>query len=678
MRFRIKPGLMTRDKAGNAPAPVADGKMCFRASAIDKQSINEEERTVEFTASSDVELERWPGVIEVLSHKTSAVDLSRLKAGAQLLFNHCPDDYLGVIESARVVDRKIRVKVRFSENEDAEKVWKDVKAGILRNVSIGYRIWEVKLTEEREGVDVYTVIRWEPYEVSIVTIPADITVGIGRDVRAMFSKPNNSNSPESKAMNRAQIIAMLRNLKVQFDENATDDQLVELLQRSAVPAPPPPAQPAPAQRSVQATHEPPPVDGAAAERDRMRSILAAGRQYNAQELAQKALEDGKTVEEFRTMLIEHIDKRNKAVVEGTKPIGLTEKEARSFSFVKLLRVLSSPEPAEKERHSKNAEFELEACRAAADKLVHRSAKGMVIPTDVLLQPLQGQRADTIIGAKTAAGYTNAGTNNIQTLLLTASFIDMLRMQSPILQLVTELSGLVGNIDIPKQLTGSSATWIGEDEAAPKSDITFGIVSLRPKTVSNRAEITRRLLLQDSLGVEALVRSDLAKSLALEITRAALYGTNANNQPKGLSKFTINAGYWATTNKPTYAELVEMETAIANDEALMGALAYICTSNLRGHFKTTRKFTDGLDGVIWEPGNTLNGYRAEVTNQLVSGDVFFGNWADLLVGMWGGLDITVDPYTHSDVGRIRITQFQDLDFTVRREESFALYRNLANS
>ena len=669
---------LTRNAGGTAPRVQPDGDMVYRMFGIDAGTIDKDKRTIEFTFSSDIELERWPGVIEVLSHDDGAVDMTRLRNGAPLLFNHDPDEYIGVVESATIgADRKGRCAVRFSANEDAEEIWQDVQAGILRNVSVGYRIKEVKLAEEREnGTDVYRVTRWEPYEVSIVTIPADISVGIGRNARSLFTKPNNS--PSKNIMNRAQIIAMLRQLNVSFADTATDDELAALLQRSLpASAPQTPTTP-PAQtgnRSVQVTETAPArthADGAADERERVRSIFAAGKQYDAADLAQEAVEKGHTLDQFRTALVDHIDKRNKAVVDGTKPIGMTDKEARGFSFIKLFRHLAA-EPDQKARTAKDCEFELEACRTAADQLLHRSAKGTVIPTDVLLTPLVGQRADTIVGAKTASGYTNAGTNSIQTLLLTSSFIDLLRNRSFLMSVVTELSGLVGNIDIPKQLTGPAASWIGEDTAAESTGITFGLVSLRPKTLSARGELTRKLLMQNSLGVEALFRGDLARVMALEIDRDGIYGSNSNNEPKGLTiQSGINTAYWNTDDKPTFAELVAMETEIAADNADVQSMAYAFNARLRGHLKTTRKFSDGLDGTIWENGGTVNGYGTQVSNILANGDVIFGNWADVLLGMWGGLDVTVDPYTHSDKGRIRITQFQDVDFTVRRAESFSYF------
>jgi HK97 family phage major capsid protein/HK97 family phage prohead protease len=672
----ITAGMILTRNAGAIPQHiVADGQACFRMAMIDKRAINVEARTAEFSFSSDIELERWPGMIEVLSHAPDAVDMSRLRSGAPLLFNHDVDKYVGVVESATIgADRKGRCVVRFSESDDGEKVWRDVQAGILGNVSVGYRIREVKLTEERDNVDVYTVTRWEPYEVSIVTVPADITVGIGRDARSFFTKPETSNHPENNIMNREQMLAALRARGITVADEISDADLAALVTRSLNPAPAPAPAPATAAQRAQVVNEPTPAEAVKAEQDRVRAIFAAGKQYEAGDLAQEAVEKGQTLEQFRTTLVDHLDKRNKSVVDGTRPIGLSEKESRGFSMIKLFRALCA-EPEQAKKFRDEAAFELEACRTAADAMTHRSAKGTVIPVDVLLQPLKGQRADTIVGAKTASGYTNAGTNSIETVLLTTSFIDLLRKRSALMGLGSELGGLVGNIDIPKQATGPAASWIGEDEAAESTGITFGLVSLRPKTLSARGELTRKLLMQNSLGVEALFRRDLATVMALEIDRAGLYGTNANNQPRGLSlQSGINADMWAADDAPTFAELVKMETEIAADDADVESMLYIFNARMRGHLKTTQKFSGGGDtGTIWEPGNTVNGYATRVSNQVTTGDVFFGNWADMMIGMWGGLDVTVDPYTHSDKGRIRITQFQDVDFAIRRPESFSWFK-----
>ena len=83
--------------------------------------------------------------------------------------------------------------------------------------------------------------------------------------------------------------------------------------------------------------------------------------------------------------------------------------------------------------------------------------------------------------------------------------------------------------------------------------------------------------------------------------------------------------------------------------------------------------EGVGGTIWEPGNTVNGYRTEITNQINAGDVLMGNFADLVVLMWGDMELNVDPYRNSKSGRLRIITFQDIDLVVRRTESFCLGR-----
>jgi HK97 family phage major capsid protein/HK97 family phage prohead protease len=583
------------------------------------ENYNSETRTAELSFSSEIEYERFPGFIEVLSHDSGAVDLTRMNNGANVLFNHDQDCVAGVVEKAWIgSDRKGRAVVRFSKSEEGTEVWADVQDGILRSVSVGYKIKELKLRETREdGASVYLVTEWEPFEISIVSVPADATVGLYRGVQA--DKTNPPSLPPEK-LSQPKITTM------------SDNTI-------------------------------PPADTTAIERDRVRSILAAGKEYNAPELAHAFASEGKSVDEFRSALLAEVNKRNQKVVEASKPVGLSDKEIRNFSFVTLLRALSDPQnPKAREA----ARFELEACQAAADKL-HRSARGTVIPVEVLHSPMV--RGDTI-SIQSGSGYTGTGGNTVAT-TLSSSFIDLLRKRTVAMQLGSQLSGLVGNVDIPKQTAGSSGYWIGEDAAAATEDVEFGIVELRGKTVASKAEITRKLLMQSSIDVEALVRSDLAKGLAETIDTAFFYGDGLNAAPKGIKNAAgINSLFWAASNAPTFAELVKMETEVANDNYSTDGSVYVMNSALRGYLKTTKKFgNSGADTTLWEPGNTLNGYRTEVSNQIAAGDIFFGDFSQAIIGLWGGLEITMDPYTHSDKGRLRLVAMQDVDFAVRQPVAF---------
>jgi HK97 family phage major capsid protein/HK97 family phage prohead protease len=622
------------------------------------QSLDKDKRTVELAFSSDVELERWPGIAEKLSHASGACDLSRLNAGANLLFNHDRDEYLGVVESARIdADGFGRAVVRFGKSEDAEEIWQDVQDGILRNVSVGYRIMEVKLAEEREnGPDVYLVTSWQPYEISIVTIPADTSVGVGRSADNP-QKKTQPNAAKKILMNREQMIALLKQRGLTVADDVSDVDLVRMVTESE---PKPVTKPT---ISVESERK----AGRVSEQERVKAIIEAGKKYRMNDIALDAVQSGKTVEETRELFLDELNKRNQTIADASKPVGLTDKEARSFSFVKLIRALSS-EPSDRSAREA-AKFELEACSAAAEKVTHRTLKGTMIPVDVLVTPMQ-ERSNTVSIAA-GAGYTGTGGNTVQTQLLAASFIDILRNRTVLMGLGTELGGLVGNIDIPKQTSGTAGYWIGEDADASKDDIDFGLVSLRPKTVANYGEITRRMLMQPSLAVEALLRNDLARGLALTIDLAGFYGDGTGNAPVGIkSTDGINGVDFGSAGAPTFAELVAMETAIALDNADVASMAYVANASFRGYAKTARKISTSTDSqTIWEPGNTVNGYKTEITNQITAGDVFFGNFADFLIGLWGGLEITVDPYTHSTKGRLRIVTMQDVDFAVRRAASF---------
>ena len=651
------PTYLTRDANPGAritsgiPQPGAE--LALRALVV---SIDKEKRSLELSFSSEIEVKRWPGFIEVLDHGREAVDLSRLNARGPLLFNHDLDKVVGVIENAEIgMDRKGRALVRFGNSTRANEVWQDVQDGILSNVSVGYRIHEIKLKETREnGDDVYVVTRWEPYEISIVSAPADTSVGVGRSV----TPPN---KPKIHPMKDKLIAAaQARGLTLKGDE--TEDQLLDMLA----------VKPEPTVRTVTVTQDN--TEAATAERKRAADILAAGKQFKADDLAARAVAEGKTVDQFRTELLAEIEKRNTSLRNSNQPIGLSDKEVKDFQFLRLFRHLVDPQ-SKSARDA--AAFELEVVEAARSH--RKQARGVVIPVDILRAPLSAEARRNIVSIKTGSGYTGTGDNTVQTTLLASSYFELLRNRTTIMQLGTVLGGLVGDFDMPKQATNASnASWIGEDEEAPQRAMTFGQISLRPKTVAAHAAITRKMLMQSSLDVEALVRRDIASAMAQAIDFAGYYGDETGNTPKGIRYTTgINAVFFAAAN-PTWLELVQMETEIAADNIDPAAARYVFNARMRGHTKTTQKFPTTPTGMtIWENGS-VNGYGTEITNQLTNGHVFFGDFSELIIGMWGGLDIIVDPYTESKRGRIIISNFQDVDFEVRRPEAFTFGVPLAAS
>ena len=159
-------------------------------------------------------------------------------------------------------------------------------------------------------------------------------------------------------------------------------------------------------------------------------------------------------------------------------------------------------------------------------------------------------------------------------------------------------------------------------------------------------------------------------MAVAIDKAGLEGTGASGQPTGIlsTSGVNNVTNFAAAN-PTFQEVITLETALGEDNALMGSLAYIMPASMYGALKGTEKASNTGQFVV-EPGGTINGYRGIVSNQATSGNLYFGNFADLLIGMFGGLDIVVDPYTNSTSGTIRIVALQSVDVAVRHAVSFA--------
>jgi HK97 family phage major capsid protein len=378
--------------------------------------------------------------------------------------------------------------------------------------------------------------------------------------------------------------------------------------------------------------------------------------HNKRELADKAVAAGRSLAEFRGELLEAI---------GNKPldiqdVGLTTKEVRRFSLMTAIRAMANPTDR---RAQEEARFEFEAS-AAAQRAYGTEARGLMIPTDVLRTWAKRDLNTTDDAALIATDFRGG------------DFIDVLRNASSVMQAgATMLSGLKGNITIPKKTAASSAGWIStEGGAASESEFTDGSVTMTPKTLGAFTDLTRLMMMQSSLDIEALVRDDLSRALALAIDLGGLQGSGSSGQPTGVKNVSgVNKPTSFAAANPTFAEVVALETAVAEDNALLGNLAYILPASMYGALKTTAKASGQGLFVVEQPGNTINGYRAIVSNQVTSGDLFFGNFADLLIGMYGGLDILVDPYSSASSGNVRIRALQTVDVAVRNAVSFA-YNN----
>jgi len=581
-----------------------------------------DERSMEFPFSSEYPVARYFGN-EILSHGMESANLSRLNDGAPLLYNHDPDRMIGVVERAWVDGEKKRgyAKVRFSRNKFAQEVLQDVRDGILRGVSFGYSIDKM---EERE--DGLVATNWSPYEVSLAVIPADPTVGVGRSLQIDDSDANvgvdrsleNVDSDTDTAASTASPV----NTVTEVMESTTTD--VEVIRSEAVEA----------------------------ERTRIASINKLGERHNLSDLARELISGGQSVDEARAAVLEKIGTQPVEHSITANDIGLSDKETRSFSFVKALNYLSNQGDAQARR---DAAFEIEVGEAAA-KQYERSSNGIVIPNEVL-------RRDLVVGTPTAGG------DLVDDVLLAGSFIDLLRNRLAIAQAgATMLTGLQGNVSVPRLTSSATAYWVGENSAPTESQQAIDQVNMTPKTVGAFVDYSRRLLLQSSIDVEGMVRNDLARVIALEIDRAAIYGTGSSNQPQGLTNVS-GIGSETLTSFGTFSEYIAMETDVAAANADAGALRYIINASARGSLKSTEKASNTAQFVY--ENDQINGYPVIVSNQLANNDALFGDFSMFIMGMWSGLDLTVDPYAGATAGTVRVIALQDIDFAVKQPGAFCL-------
>ena len=599
---------------------------------------NVKSRTFEFPFSSEFAVKRYFGN-EVLSHEAGAADLSRLNDGGAVLFNHDMNKPIGVVERAYIdpEDKRGYAKIRFSRNKFASEVLEDVKDGILRGISFGYQINDM---EEME--DGMRASSWSVHELSVVTVPADPTIGFGRSL--IEPSQGNSINIEDKSpveeINSAVESASpsVRTMEESTQETAVDtaNEAVEIDIKAEV------------QRAIDENNA------------RTASITSLCREfgkYGAEELADTLIKGNKSPEEAKAAILDLV--KNKAEVintpirstdMATNEVGLEPKEVKKFSFLRALNALANPTDRQAQEA---AAFEREVSEEAS-KRYDKPANGILVPNEVL-------KRDLNVGTATAGG------NLVPTELLAGSFIDILRKRMAVMATnPTMLTGLSGNVAIPRMTSTSTAYFVGESGAPTESQQAFDQVNMTPKTVGAFVDYSRRLLLQSSIDVESMIRDDIAKVIATKLDNAAIYGSGSSNEPLGI-KDTTGVGTQTISTFGTFAEYIGMETDVAAANADVASMFYLINASARGALKSTEKASNTAQFVFED--NSINGYPAIVSNQLANNDVLFGDFSQFVIGMWSGLDLTVDPYANATAGSVRIIALQDVDFGVKQPGAF---------
>ena len=608
------------------------GSRFDRSARLLRENIDEEKRTVEVAFSSEQPVKRFFGM-EVLDHERA--DFSFVKGGtAPLLKDHDPRQQIGVVESARIdSDRIGRAVVRFGKSALAEEEFRDVVDGIRQNISVGYDITDVVAEESEEKGGELPIVRvaFRPLEISFVSIPADESVGVGRE---------KEKQQESKTR---EVVTMTAQTEVK--ERSPETPKVDI------------------QAEVRNARE--------KEFSRIREIQALGARHEMPEIVEDAIKNGVTIEQFRGMVLERI--HTKPIKNPEASVDMTEKERGQYSLLRAINAAANKDWSK-------AGLEREVSETLA-KQYGREARGFYVPSNISWEmPNHGRRDLTV--ASTTGGAKLKGTDQRGDL-----FIDALRAELVTGQLgATVLTGLQGDVDIPRlNAKTTTAFMTAEGTAVTEGAPTFNQVQLAPKTVSGWVDISRRLRIQSDPSVEQIIRNDIIQQIAASIDDAAIEG-GQTGAPSGIIQGSSVAVVAGGTNgaAPTYANTIDLVKEVAVDNGLRGSLAYLTSPACWAKLRKTAKVSSTDSVMILDDDNILNGYpllqSSLCPSDLTKGSgsslsaIFFGNWNDLLIAFWSGVDIVVDTASLSTSGGLRLAFFQDCDVGLRHDESFAVMKD----
>ena len=220
-----------------------------------------------------------------------------------------------------------------------------------------------------------------------------------------------------------------------------------------------------------------------------------------------------------------------------------------------------------------------------------------------------------------------------------------------------MTGLVGNVSIPVY-SGSNVGWAGEVDAASNGGGTFSEVNLEPKRLTAYIDVSKQFLIQDSNSAEEMLKRDIVSAIANKL-EATILGSEAGDakKPAGMLNAVV-----ADSNAITYKDIVKMEADL-EAKNLRGDIKFIVSPSAKADLKGTDT------GKYLMEGNEVNGYPVLSTSAVAGKGVIFGNFADLVIGQWGGIDLTVDPYTQAANGKVRLVINAYFDAKPRRAEAF---------
>ena len=626
---------------------MAEEQWQFRELSVVRDAIDLEKRTIRLSFSSDTPYLRKENntdfvAWEILSHAPGAVDTERLSRGlVSVLDNHDKSRPLGSIVDYQITDGRAYAIAKISRSAQGTDLLNDVSDGIRTGVSVGYKVTARKADGTRDGYPVQIATKWEPMEVSFVSIPADSTIGVGRSLVAEV--PANT--------------AVFIDEKLMTENEPAVEPKVEVKQE--------------------------PVDTNKIRNEelaRIREMMDLGKRYEAEVEAEDYIKRGKQLADFRTYLLDNVVK-TKATSEAVRipgDLGMKPKERKQYNLCRAI-------VAKADGRLDGFEYECHSEIEHQMRNTNITASGFFVPEFAFTQSLQ-QRDMTATGGPTTGG------NLIMTEVV-PSLIPLLRNKTVCGRMGARLmGGLVNNINIPRQTGAATATWNSEVAPLTESDQAVDHVVLSPNRLGGWTNFSKQLLQTAVIDVQTMVREDLLAIVYLAQDKAGIAGTGPN-QPVGILATTADTVWPSAYSKtspsvtfgsgyPTWSKIVSFEGNVEsnNIDLADSTVGYVTTPTVKSLWKTLAKTDPRSSGnfypsFMWEDGSNplvdgggmsfglVNGYKALASKQVAGDVVIFGKWSEMLIGMWGGIDLVVDNITlaHQAEIRVIINIFTDIDF-----------------
>ncbi len=616
--------------------PVIDGVEMVRAAFdIEVKPNGLEGQNVSLSFSSEEPYLRDNGW-EILGHQPGEVDLTRLVSGtAPLLKDHRRDldSMIGHVESAQISGGRGQAVVRFSSTPEGKNMLARVRAGEVKSVSVGYQIQDYVRSGERDGVPVNRVTRWRPFEISLVAVAADATVGVGRSVGGAGNP-----YPKSKVKNMT-------------------------TETTAAPT-------GGANRAV------------AEERRRCAEIRAIARRFNVPEAdVDDAIENGTSEDKFRGIVMDHLSAEEApATRSGETRIGggFNRTQERTYSLSRAIN-------AHLTRDFSEAGFEREVA-SEMQRAMGRAPQGFFVP-DVVLS---GQRdlltttnAAAMIGTHHAGNaFIDALTPEVKVMSLGATVLQGLRenVSIPRMPSGTSAEWVAEN---------ASAT-----ESTPTFDsVSLTLRQLSASTRISRRQAKQALpgldvILQNDL------RRQIAVSLNSAAINGAGSATEPRGilNTTGVSLVDRDpATGGGTPGSLTWRSVTRLMAAVEMANAPMASMGFLTNYNVKAAMLRTGKLLgDQTDAILNSPGDGKSvaglpiAFTSLVPSDLTEGAetdlsaLIFGSWSDLLIGSWGGIDIILDELTEARQGNVRIVAHSEWDIAIRNPESFAIMTDIVTA